>query len=198
MINRIKENVVADKFPSDLLEEARLEVMQIMRIELWPQFIRSEIYHPVKKKEKPLNKKLLKRSPTVANYEEVRRILIEEERIRGYQFDDLWTKKELMAAFRKYLYSIGAQTNLQFSLEAQLFPYIDDPEEQKIAAQDIYNDFIKPDAPLVIQLSNDVIKIVKGNIAKPAKHVFADSLLITTNRLRADFKSFLLSDYCPN
>jgi len=125
-----------------------------------------------KKKEKPLNKKLFKRSKTVANNAPIQRILIEEVRIKGYQFDDLWTKKGLMAAFRKYLYSIGAQTNLQFSLEAQLFPYIADPEEQQIAAQDIYNDFINPDSPSVIQLSYDVIKIVKANIAKPAKNIF--------------------------
>eukprot|EP01127_Copromyxa_protea_P000883 TRINITY_DN10804_c0_g1_i1.p1 TRINITY_DN10804_c0_g1~~TRINITY_DN10804_c0_g1_i1.p1 ORF type:complete len:335 (-),score=82.83 TRINITY_DN10804_c0_g1_i1:94-1098(-) len=87
--------------------------------------------------------------------------------------NEVWKDRDLFLAFREYLYQQFANENLAFYLEAAHFELV--PKDQRTKrAKEIFNKFIGPDAPVLINLDGNAVNTLNKacNLAEPAENTF--------------------------
>lgn len=83
---------------------------------------------------------------------------------------EVWKDRDLFLAFREYLYQQIAHENLSFYLEAGKFPHFDlshpvahyetiPKEDRPKRAKEIFNKFISPSAPVMVNLEGAQINV---------------------------------------
>jgi len=86
--------------------------------------------------------------------------------------DELWKDRDLMLAFREYLYQQFAHENLSFFLEAANFENLSDTKEIEQRAQQIFDKFVGPNASTPINLDFVLVEKLKKSLKKPTNQTF--------------------------
>jgi len=87
--------------------------------------------------------------------------------------DELWKDRDLMLAFREYLYQQYAHENLSFYLEVGNFENLTDSTEIEQRAPEIFDKFIGPNATTPVNLDFVVVEKLKKQLKKPTNQTFA-------------------------
>jgi len=87
--------------------------------------------------------------------------------------DELWKDKDLMLAFREYLYQQYAHENLSFYLETANFEVLTDQAEIEKRSQEIFEKFIGPKASTPVNLDFVLVEKLKKGLKKPTNQSFA-------------------------
>jgi len=87
--------------------------------------------------------------------------------------DELWKDKDLMLAFREYLYQQYAAENLAFFLEAANYENLTDQNEIERRSQEIFDKFVGPKASQPINLDFILVEKLKKSLKKPTNQSFA-------------------------
>jgi len=187
-LNPKQKEVLKQKisFPNkDTFKAVQEKVLNYLRNEIWPAFLKSDHYTPLKKKEKGIKKKELKKSDTLTNYELLRKLYKEEES-KIAKWEELFEKKELLENFQDYLFANGSHNYLEFILEAESFQYCS-REERKRKFSELWNKFLKWDSPHSIGLSAHYLKIIEQAINTPSDEVLRPAAEEITCRLKRYF-----------
>jgi len=182
---------------STTFEVAQKEIQLMMKKDLWPSFLKSDFYSPSAKKKPPqLSKKKIKRSDTLQKYEMVRKLQKHSRDPKALpKFDDIFVRKELMTAFRDYLYNRKAQENLSFTLDAELYTYITSEEELKQKSKELFERYIDPESTQSVNLSDKCRTAINMNIDQPTPAIFANAVTEVTQYLKNWFTDFINSKY---
>jgi len=83
----------------------------------------------------------------------------EHEKQNLPSINEIWLDRDLMLAFREFLYQQMANDNLSFYLATVNFEnmMLDEEEEIKKQATEIFDKFVNPDAPNVVTLDFDLV-----------------------------------------
>jgi len=87
--------------------------------------------------------------------------------------DELWKDRDLMLAFREYLYQQYAAENLSFFLEAANFECITDDTEIERRSKEIFEKFVGTKASQPINLDYVLVEKLKKSLKKPSNQSFA-------------------------
>jgi len=88
--------------------------------------------------------------------------------------EELWRDKDLMLAFREYLYQHTASENLSFYLESANFECLTDQAEITQRAKEIYDKFVGPSASTnAINLEKAMFEKLQNQLKKPNNQSFA-------------------------
>jgi len=87
--------------------------------------------------------------------------------------DELWKDKDLMLAFREYLYQQYAHENLAFFLEAANYENLSDATEIERRSQEIFEKFVGPKASTPVNLDFILVEKLKKSLKKPTNQSFA-------------------------
>jgi len=86
--------------------------------------------------------------------------------------DELWKDRDLMLAFREYLYQQYAAENLAFYLEAANFEALSNKEEIETRSKEIFEKFVGPKATQPINLDYVLVEKLKKNLKKPSNQSY--------------------------
>jgi len=86
--------------------------------------------------------------------------------------EELWKDKDLMLAFREYLYQQFAHENLAFFLESANFESLSDQAEIDRRAQEIFDKFVGPNASTPINLDFVLVEKLKKSLKKPTNQTY--------------------------
>jgi len=107
--------------------------------------------------------------------------------------DEIWFDRDLMLAFREYLYQQLANDNLSFYLTTLFFEnLVSDNDLQKVS-EEIFERFITPNAPNMVNLDYDLVsKIEKGIKKSTPRNIFHNAQEIIYQNLESQwFPEFL-------
>lgn len=85
--------------------------------------------------------------------------------------NEVWKDKDLFLAFREYLYQQFANENLAFYLEAAHYELIPKEERAK-RAKEVFDKFIGPDAPVLINLDGNAVNMLSKAVNDPTETTF--------------------------
>jgi len=80
--------------------------------------------------------------------------------------NEVWLDRDLMLAFREYLYQQHANDNLSFYLSTVLFEFITPDEELQKKAEDIFETYVSPDSPNIVNLDFESISKIEKKFEK--------------------------------
>jgi len=80
---------------------------------------------------------------------------------------EVWLDRDLMLAFREYLYQQKANDSLSFYLDAVCFELVIEDDDMQSKAGEIFENFITQDSPKMISLDHDFIAKIEKNLKKP-------------------------------
>jgi hypothetical protein len=108
----------------------------------------------------------------------------EHERQNLPSINEIWLDRDLMLAFREFLYQQMANDNLSFYLATINYEYLVPEEELEKAANDIFEKFIITDAPNMVPLDFDLVSKIQKNLKKAPNnnqlfHVAQESIFQT-------------------
>jgi len=86
--------------------------------------------------------------------------------------NEVWLDRDLMLAFREYLYQQHANDNLSFYLSAVLFEFITPDEELDTKANEIFENFVTAEAPHIVNLDYESISKIEKSLKKPARNMY--------------------------
>jgi len=66
--------------------------------------------------------------------------------------NELWKDRDMMLAFREYLYQQSTSENLSFYLYSAMFSYIINEDEIESSANEIFNSYLSPSAKAQINI----------------------------------------------
>jgi len=161
LVEMIEEKMKGRNLPKDLFHDASEAVMVILQHQLWPQFLRSEMYSPPKKKKDKKVPAKLSRRNTIKNYEELRARLKVEERTAPPTWDAIWSERDLMLSFCSFLHEKKAENRIRFVLHAELFTEESNDEKRKEKGHFLYKEYIKPNSVMHVPFTSECVKVTQ-------------------------------------